>query len=297
MNAQNDIKNPQALSVRNKAGQRHYVLTSTRHLLRIDLKDIWLYKDLIPLLVKRDFVGEFSQTVLGPVWFVIHPVMQAVVFSLIFGVLAKMPTDGANPFLFYNSGIVLWTYFSMTATFVSNVFITNAGLFGKVYFPRMVVPVSIAIFRSVGLIVNYTLFICFLLFFMWRGADVRPNMWILATPLLIVHTVVLGLGVGLFASAFTTRYRDLVQAFSYLITLWMYASPIIYPLSKVPAGVQWLYYLNPMTSVIETFRYAYLGAGSVNITLWATNAVITLVIFILGVLAFNYTEKTVTDTV
>lgn len=297
MNAQNDVVNQKKPSVRNKAGQRHYVLTPTRHLLHIDLKDIWHYKDLIPLFVKRDFVGEFSQTVLGPVWFVIHPIMQAVVFALIFGVLAKMPTDGANPFLFYNGGIVLWTYFSMIATFVSNVFITNAGLFGKVYFPRMVVPVSITMFRSVGLIVNYTLFICFLLFFMWRGADVRPNMWILATPLLIVHTAVLGLGVGLFASAFTTRYRDLVQAFSYLITLWMYASPIIYPLSKVPAGVQWLYYLNPMTSVIEIFRYAYLGAGSVNITLWATNAVITLVIFILGVLAFNYTEKTVTDTV
>ncbi len=279
-------------------GPSAYTIIEPEHgLFQIDLREIWRYRELIPVLARRDLKAEFSQTVLGPVWFIIHPIMQAVVFSLIFGTLAKISTDGATPFLFYNASLVMWTYFTNTSTYVSNVFITSSGLFGKVYFPRLIVPISIALFRMTNLIVNFGLFIAFLLFFMWRGANAQPNWWVLATPLLILHTVTLAFGIGLFASAFTTRYRDVVQAFGYLMSLWMYATPIIYPFSQVPERWKWLFFLNPMSSVVEVFRHAYLGTSSINFSLWAVNALTTAVIFVVGVIAFNYTEKTVVDTV
>jgi lipopolysaccharide transport system permease protein len=279
-------------------GPAAYTIIKPEHgLFQIDLREIWRYRELVPVLAKRDLKAEFSQTVLGPVWFIIHPIMQAVVFSLIFGTLAKISTDGATPFLFYNASLVMWTYFTSTSTYVSNTFISNSGLFGKVYFPRLIVPISIALFRMINLVVNYGLFIAFLLFFMWRGANVNPNWWVLATPLLVLHTVTLAFGIGLFASAFTTRYRDVVQAFGYLMSLWMYATPIIYPFSQVPERWKWLFFLNPMSSVVEVFRHAYLGTSTINFSLWAVNAVTTGVIFVMGVIAFNYTEKTVIDTV
>lgn len=273
------------------------VIQPERHLFRINLREVWRYRDLIPVLARRDLKAEFSQTILGPLWFVIHPVMQAVVFSLIFGTLAKISTDGATPFLFYNASLVMWTYFTSTSTYVSNTFISNAGLFGKVYFPRIIVPISIALFRMINLAVNLSLFLAFLAYFWWRGANVNPNIWVLALPLLILHTVTLAFGIGLFASAFTTRYRDVVQAFGYLMSLWMYATPIIYPFSQVPERWKWLFFLNPMTSVVEVFRHAFLGTSSINFTLWAVNACTVALVLCAGLLAFNYTEKTVVDTV
>jgi len=279
-------------------GPAAYTVIQPSHgLFQVDFREIWRYRELIPLLARRDFKGEFSQTILGPVWFVIHPIMQAVVFSLIFGVLAKMSTDGVTPFLFYNASIVMWTYFTQTATYVSNVFIQNAGLFGKVYFPRLIIPISIALFRSVNLVVNFTLFLAFLAYFMWRGATVQPNLWVLATPLLVLHTVTLAFGIGLLASAFTTRYRDVIQAFSYLMSFWFYATPIIYPFSQVPEPFKWLFFLNPMSSVVEVFRHGFLGASTIDFRLWAVNVATTLAILVIGVVAFNYTEKTVIDTV
>src|SRR5205814_1120906 len=157
----------------------------------------------------------------------------------------------------------------------------------KVYFPRLIVPVATALYRMISLVVNFALFVGLLLFFWWRGARVEPNLWILATPLLVLHTVTLAFGVGLFASAFTTRYRDVIQGFGYLMSFWMYATPIIYPFSQVPERWKWLFYLNPMSSVIEVFRHAYLGTSSINFTLWTVNLLTTAVVFVAGVIAFN----------
>jgi lipopolysaccharide transport system permease protein len=279
-------------------GPTAFTIIKPQHgLLQIDFREIWRYRDLIPVLARRDLKAEFSQTVLGPLWFVLHPVMQAVIFSLIFGALAKISTDGATPFLFYNASLVMWTYFTNTSTYVSNVFLTSAGLFGKVYFPRFIVPISISLVRLINLAVNYALFLSFLCYFLWRGAKVEPNLWILATPLLVLQTVTLAVGIGLFASAFTTRYRDVIQAFGYLMSIWMYATPIIYPYSQVPERFKWLFHLNPMASVVEIFRHGHLGTSSVDLTLWLVNAVIAALVFVTGVIAFNYTEKTVVDTV
>ena len=180
---------------------------------------------------------------------------------------------------------------------VSNTFVSNAALFGKIYFPRLVMPISVVLFRMISLAVNFSLFVCFLLTFIVLGAKVQPNAWILATPLLVLQVMALAFGVGILASACTTRYRDVVQAFSYLLSLWMYATPIIYPISQVPDSWQWLFYVNPMSSVVEIFRHAYLGTASVNLTLWAVNAATTVVFLVIGVIAYNYTAKTVVDTV
>lgn len=283
----------------NRAGspQRVSIQTPARNPFYVDVGEIWRYRHLIPLLIRRDFISEFAQTILGPLWFVIHPIVQSVVFALVFGALAKISTDNATPFLFYNSSLVLWIYFQQSSTYVSQTFINNVGVFGKVYFPRLIAPISTVIFRMVSLLVNYVVFVSFLIIFTLSGADVRPNWWILATPIIVAQVCLLAFGVGAIASAFTTRARDMVQAFGYLITIWMYATPIIYPLSSVSGGYKYLYYLNPMTSMIEVFRYAYLGSGGgVNLILWAVNTVEILVILTIGVFAFNYTEKTVVDT-
>lgn len=287
---------PQMLTSSNRATHVERI-TPQRVLFHVDFRGIWRYKDLIPLLIRRDFVGEFSQTILGPTWFLLHPLMQSVVFSLVFGSLAKISTEGASPFLFYNAGLVLWTYFTMTTTFVSNSFISNAGLFGKVYFPRLIVPIATSLFRLIGLGINFALFLFFMAFFALRGTAVTPNLWVLAAPLVIFQVVLLAFGMGTLVSSLTTRFRDMVQAIGYFFAIWMYATPIIYPLSQVPEKWKWLFFLNPMTSPIEIFRYGFLGSGSVNYTLWATNVATTLVILFIGIIAFNYTEKTVVDTV
>lgn len=274
-----------------------YIVTPHRRMFSIDLGELWRYKDLLPLLLRRDLRSEFSQTMLGPLWFVLHPVLQSVVFSLIFGRLGKMSTDGAPAFLFYNAGLVFWTFFTTTMTYVSNVFITNAGLFGKIYFPRMIVPISITMFRSINFVTNYAIFLALFLYFLYSGSALSWNAWVLATPILVIQVALLAFGIGTLASAFTTRYRDLVQAFGYLTSVWMYATPVIYPISSVPERWQWVFYFNPMSSVVEIFRHAYLGSGDVNLELWAVNFATTILLFFAGIYSFNYSEKSMIDTI
>lgn len=266
-------------------------------LFNFDPVEIWRYRHLIPLLVRRDIIAEYSNTALGPLWFVIHPLMQSVVFAVVFGSLARISTDGTSPFLFYNASLVLWLYFSQCSTFISQVFITNAGLFQKLYFPRLIVPVAIATFRMITLLVNYSIFVVMLLIFLWRGAAVNPNWWILVTPLLFFQVAAIAFGLGTLASAFTLRSRDIVQAFGYFISMGMYATPIIYPLSSVPESYRILYYANPLTAPVELFRYAYLGAGAPDLRLWAANACVTAMILIAGVIVFNYCQRKVVDTI
>jgi len=263
----------------------------------VPLGDIWRYRDLLVLFVRRDFVAEYKQTILGPLWFIIQPILMTLMFTVIFGNVASIPTDGLPKVLFYMSGIVGWNYFSECLNKTSTTFTTNANLFGKVYFPRIITPLSVVISNMIKFGIQYFLFLGFLGYYAWQGAAIQPNMLILITPLLILIMAGMGLGFGMIISALTTKYRDFKFLIIFGIQLWMYATPIVYPLSEVPQEYQWLIMANPMTSVIETFKFAYLGAATFNPWHLLYTGVFTLVILVSGVLVFNKVEKNFMDTV
>ena len=261
------------------------------------LKELWRYRDLIALFVRRDFVAVYKQTILGPLWFLIQPLFSTLVFTVVFGRIAKIPTDGLPPMLFYMAGIVSWNYFASCLTRTSDTFIANAGIFGKVYFPRLTVPVSVVIVNLITFAIQFLLFLCFLIYFYLQGTAIHASLWILLTPLLLLQMGVLGLGMGILISSLTTKYRDLTFVVGFGSQLWMYATPIVYPMSQIPEHWQWLYALNPMASIIETFRYAFLGSGSVNLRHLTISAGMTLLIFFAGIVLFSRIEKTFMDTV
>lgn len=262
-----------------------------------NLQELWRYRDLIALFVRRDFVAVYKQTILGPLWFLIQPLFSTIVFTIIFGKIAKIPTDGLPPMLFYMAGIVSWNYFASCLTTTSNTFIANASIFGKVYFPRLAVPVSVVIINLMTFFIQFLLFMALLCYFYLKGAPIHPTPWILLTPLLILQMGILGLGVGILVSSLTTKYRDLTFVVGFGTQLWMYATPIVYPMSQIPEKWQWLYGLNPMAAVIETFRFAFLGAGAIHTNALMISAGMTLVIFLVGVVLFSRIEKTFMDTV
>ncbi len=263
----------------------------------VNLGELWDYRDLILLMVRRDFVAQYKQTILGPLWYIIQPLFTTVVFTVIFSKVAQIPTDGAPPFLFYLAGNVCWMYFASCLTDTSNTFTANAGIFGKVYFPRLVVPVSVACSKLFQFAIQFALFALALIWQASLGAKVAPTAWALALPLLLLQMALLGLGVGALISSLTTKYRDLSMALGFCVQLWMYGSPVAYPLSQVPQRYQTLYCLNPMVAVIENFRAAFLGVGGVDATLTLQSWAMTLVFLFAGVLLFNRTQKTFMDTV
>lgn len=261
----------------------------------INLSELWQYRDLIMLFVQRDFIAYYKQTVLGPLWFLLQPLFTTVVFTLIFSSIAHIPTDGLPPFLFYLSGTIAWTYFATCMTRTSNTFMANAGIFGKVYFPRLVVPIAIVISNLLSFAIQFGLFLIFLLWFYLNGSTIQPNVWILLTPLLLVQMAALGLGFGILISSLTTKYRDLALAFGFGVQLWMYATPVVYPLSQIPAQWQWLFALNPMTAIIETFRYAFLGSGAIQPWMLGVSLGMTILVVILGIVLFSRVEKNFMD--
>lgn len=265
--------------------------------LDIDLAGLWRYRDLIMLFVRRDFISVYKQTILGPLWFLVQPLTSTIVFTIIFGKVARIPTDGLPPILFYMSGIVTWNYFSACLTKTSDTFVSNANIFGKVYFPRLTIPISIVITNLITFAIQFGLFSLFLGYFYFRGSTVKPNVIILLTPLLLLQMAALGLGFGILVSSMTTKYRDLAYAVSFGIQLWMYATPVVYPLSQIPQKWQWLYALNPMVTVIETFRLAFLGTGMVHYGPFVLSFAETLAILIAGIILFSKVEKTFMDTV
>lgn len=263
----------------------------------LDLLEVWRYRDLILLFVRRDFVSIYKQTILGPLWFLLQPLFTTVVFTVIFGKVARIPTDGLPPVLFYMTGIVAWNYFSGCLTSTSDTFVKNSAIFGKVYFPRLVVPISVVISNILTFMIQFTLLIPFLAYFYLKGASVQPSLWILFTPLMIMHMAALGFGTGIFISSLTTKYRDLSFAVGFGVQLWMYATPIVYPLSQIPTKWHWLVALNPMTAIVETFRYVFLGAGGVDIKTMGISVSMTLLILIIGITLFSRVEKTFMDTI
>jgi len=263
----------------------------------LHLQDLWRYRDLVALFIRRDFVATYKQTILGPLWFIIQPVLTTFTFALVFGTVAKLPTDGLPKILFYLSGVTAWNYFAECLTLTSNTFIGNANLFGKVYFPRLAVPLSIVISNLIKFGIQFGLFLLFMLFFVLKGSEVRPTPAIFLLPILLLIMAALGLGSGIIVSALTTRYRDLRFLVQFGVQLLMYSTPIILPLSKLPDKYRWVMLSNPMTPVIETFRYAMLGAGTFSLRDLGMSAAAAVLILSVGILLFNHVEKTFMDTV
>jgi lipopolysaccharide transport system permease protein len=264
----------------------------------LHLSELWRYRDLVLLFVRRDFVSVYKQTILGPLWYLIQPVLTTIIFTVIFGNIAGLPTDGLPQFLFYMSGTVVWAYFADCLNKTSVTFVNNANLFGKVYFPRMAVPVSILISNLITFAIQFALFVCFVGYFVARGTVITPQWgWIAFSPVLIMMMAGLGLGFGIIVSSLTTKYRDLRFLVSFGVQLLMYATPVIYPVSSIPERFQMLIKLNPMTPIVETFRYAYLGAGTVQPwdLLYTLGFMVGAVV--LGCVVFNRVEQTFMDTV
>lgn len=263
----------------------------------LNLPELWKYRDLIMLFVRRDFVAIYKQTVLGPLWFILQPLFSTLVFTVIFGRIAHIPTDGLPQVIFYMAGIVTWNYFSSCFTKTSDTFTSNAVIFGKVYFPRLAVPVSAVITNLLTFGIQFVLFLLFMAFFYLKGSAIKPNYWVLLTPLLLLQMAALGLGFGILVSSLTTKYRDLTFVVGFGVQLWMYATPVVYPMSQIPERWQWLYALNPMAAVVETFRFAFLGAGSIQAWQLGLSLLVTSLVLLFGIILFSRIEKTFMDTV
>ncbi|MFT4095344.1 MAG: ABC transporter permease [Niabella sp.] len=266
-------------------------------LFQLNLKEVWRYRDLLTLLVKRDFISTYKQTILGPIWFFIQPLLTTLMFVIVFGRIAGISTDGVPQILFYLAGITVWTYFSECLNKTATVFKDNAAIFGKVYFPRLIMPLSIVISNLVKLGIQFLLFLCFWLYFFVKGGSIHPNWSVLLFPLLVMMMAALGLGFGLVVSAMTNKYKDLIFLLTFAVQLAMYATPVIYPLSGIAPRYRWLIQANPMTSIVEAFRYGFLGSGVLDWWGLLYSAVFALVIMISGALVFNKVEKTFMDTV
>lgn len=266
-------------------------------MLRIDLGAVWRYRDLVWMFFKRDFITFYKQTVLGPLWYLIQPLVTATTYYVVFGKIASLSTNGLPPFLFYISGIVLWGYFSTCLTNNSEVFSKNANLFGKVYFPRLVVPLSVAMSGLIALAIQFLLLTIVSVIFALRGMVEFHISGLLLAPLLVLYVGFLGMGTGLIVSAMTVRFRDLVFAVGFSAQLWMYATPIVYPFNQIPEKYQWFYYFNPMAAAVETLRAWLYGSPSVDSKLWIANLAIAAGLLLTGLLMFSRAESTAMDTV
>jgi len=264
--------------------------------IRID--ELWRYRDLIGLFVYRDFVAIYKQTILGPLWHIIQPLFTTIVFSVIFGNIAQINTDGVPHFLFYLCSITIWNYFANSINTTSNVFVTNASVFGKVYFPRLTVPVANVISGFMAFTIQFVLFLGVYLFFIFSGkANLTPNWWVLLVPVFAFNMALLGLGLGIIVSSLTTKYRDLTYAVGFGVQLLMYVSGVIHPLSYISEDKRFYILLNPIFTVIEGFRFAFFGKGVFEPMMLAYSLGTSLVIFLIGVALFHKVEKNFMDTV
>lgn len=269
----------------------------TQHsLFDLKLKEVWRYKDLVYMFVKRDFVSSFKQTILGPIWFFINPILTTIVYLVVFGKIANLPTDGAPPLLFYLAGVTLWNYFAGSLTGTSYTFTGNASIFGKVYFPRLVTPISIVISNLMRLAVQFLLFVIIWGYYLSKD-EIHPNVWILATPFLIALMAIFALGAGMLFSSLTTKYKDLGMLLGFGVSLFMYATPVIYPASALFSTFKKISYYNPLTGIFECFKYGWLGVGDFSPLMLGISTIIIFILFTIGLVTFNKVEKTFMDTV
>jgi lipopolysaccharide transport system permease protein len=283
---------------RDNQPQWDLVIESKTPLFRLNFRELWRYRDLLFLMVMRDYKASFKQTILGPIWFFIQPLLTSTVYSVIFGMIAKLGTDGNPRLLFYLSGVILWNYFSTCLNSSANTFISNANIFGKVYFPRLIMPVSVIISNMLRFSVQFLFFGLALAYYIIQGNTAVHITWVaLLTPVFILIMATLGLSMGLIVSSLTTKYRDLTHLIGFGVQLMMYATPVVYPASELPLKWQQIIQYNPMTAVIEGFRYAFLGSGTFSPSMLLYSLGITVVLFFISVIMFNKVEKGFMDTV
>lgn len=263
----------------------------------LHLKELLNYKDLIILFVKRNFTSQYKQTILGPAWAIIQPFITTVIFTLVFGNIAGLAPSGVPMFLFYLSANIVWQYFSGCLTTTSSTFTANAAILGKVYFPRLVMPVSSVISQLIPFAIQLVFFLIFWIYYLFVPSGIEPNLYILLFPLIIVQLAMLGLGFGVIISACTTKYRDLAMAVGFGTQLWMYATPIAYDISIIPEKYLSLYMLNPVTPAVMAMRYAFLGTGYFSLKYYLISWIVTIIVLFIGIVLFSRIEKTFADTV
>jgi lipopolysaccharide transport system permease protein len=262
------------------------------------LKEVWNYRDLLRMFVRRDFVTNYKQTILGPLWFFIQPIFTALTFTIVFGNFAGISTDGQPRLVFYMAGLTLWNYFSECFNNASSVFTKNANIFGKVYFPRLIMPLTIVVSNLIKFGIQFLLFLFIYFYFILKGNEtIHPNVFILLTPFLLCLMAGISLGAGMIFSSLTTKYKDLTFLLTFGVQLLMYATPVIYPLASIPEKYKFYVLLNPLTSVIETFRYAYLGTGTFSWFDLGYSTIFMLTLLLIGIIIFNKVERSFMDTV
>lgn len=266
-------------------------------LLDFNFNELWQYKDLIVMFVKRDFKTMYKQTILGPLWIIINPMFTTVMFTVVFGGIANISTDGMPQFVFYMAGNTVWSYFSTCLTKTANTFISNSAVFGKVYFPRLVSPISTVLSGLINFFVQFAMFMVFVIYYAMSGNAVQPNIYILLTPILLLLIAMLSLGFGIIISSLTTKYRDLSILVTFGVQLWMYATPVVYPISQIPLHWRNLMLLNPIAPIVETFRYAFLGSGTIPWFYLGISVITTIVVLFIGIVLFNKVQKTFMDTI
>ncbi|MCX6171912.1 MAG: ABC transporter permease [Flavobacterium sp.] len=272
-------------------------IVSEKSLFSVNLKEVWHYRDLLFLLVKRDFIVFYKQTILGPIWFFVQPILTTIIYVIIFGQVAKLSTDGLPQMAFYLSGITIWSYFSDVLNKTATVFQSNASIFGKVYFPRLIMPLAIVFSGLMKFLVQFTLFVCVVLYFTFVKGTIHPNIWILITPVLLLLMAAFALGLGMIFSSMTTKYKDLTMLLSFGVQLFMYVTPVVYTVTSIPSQYKFIVRFNPLTSIFECFRYGYLGAGHFQPITLVYSAISIFVLLAVGVLIFNKVEKSFMDTV
>ena len=274
-----------------------HTITPRKSLFDLRLNEIWSYRDLFVIFIRRDITVTYKQTVLGPLWFFIQPLLTTLLFLLVFGRIAGISTGGVPPILFYLGGITIWNYFSESLRLTSDTFVKNSGLFGKVYFPRIVTPLSIVSSNLVKFSIQFILFMGVFLYYYFTNDSIQPNFTLFFLPVYILILAIMSLGFGLIISAMTTKYRDLTFLIQFGIQLWMYITPVIYPISQIPEKYRWVIMANPVSSIVEAFKYGFTGSGDFYLKGIIYSAVFALVLFIISVAIFNRTEKTFMDTV
>jgi lipopolysaccharide transport system permease protein len=272
-------------------------IKSQNTLFSINLKEVWHYRDLLLMLVKRDYVTFYKQTILGPIWFFVQPILTTVIYVILFGQVAKLSTDGLPQMAFYLSGVTIWSYFSDVLNKTATVFQSNASIFGKVYFPRLIMPLSIVISGLMKFLIQFTLFVCVVLYFTFIKESIQPNFWILATPFLLFLMAAFALGLGMIFSSMTTKYKDLTMLLSFGVQLFMYVTPVVYTVTSIPSQYKFIVRFNPLTSIFECFRYGYLGAGHFQPLTLVYSTISIFILLAVGVLIFNKVEKSFMDTV
>jgi len=266
----------------------------------LNFKELWQYRDLLEMYIRRDIVTFYKQTILGPIWFFVQPIFTTIVFMFVFGGLAGIPTDGIPQALFYLSGITLWNYFSESLTKTSDTFLTNQAIFGKVYFPRLIVPLSITITGLIKMFIQLAIFVIVYIYYVAIGTPIAPNLYALLFPILIIILAALALGFGIIISSMTTKYRDLKFLIAFAIQLLMYATPVIYPLSVMEGHYKkymWIIQANPLTAVLETFKYGFLGQGTFSWFALGYSLLFSIVVLLLGILIFNKVERSFMDVI